>query len=161
AQEYLVAIELDDRDREARIDLAVPLELTELEELHGAQFVETDEVAWDPRVGAVVAQRTRRFGALLLETRPLTGEGAERAGAAMLDGIRQLGIAALPWDEETRNLQARLEFARALPHAPHGPWPASDDDSLMRSLDSWLPPWIEGITRREQLTRLPLAEALL
>jgi ATP-dependent helicase HrpB len=50
---------------------------------------------------------------------------------------------------------------RALPHAPHGPWPASDDESLMQTLDSWLLPWIEGMTRREQLARLPLAEALL
>lgn len=160
-QEFLVAVELDDRDREARIDLAVPLELAELEALHGAQIVVTEEVAWDARLGAVVAQRTRRYGALLLDTRALADVAPDRASAAMLAGIRQLGAGALPWDDDTRNLRSRLEFVRSLPAAPHGPWPASDDDSLLRSLESWLPDWISGMTRREHLARLPLTEALL
>ena len=159
-QEYLVAIELDDRDREARIDLAIPLELAELETLHGAQIVVTEEVKWDSRLAAVVAQRTRRYGALVLDTRPLADVAPDRAGAAMLEGILQLGIEALPWDEETRNLQARLEFVRTLPHAPLGPWPASDDASLSQALESWLAPWTLGLSRREHLARLPLAEAL-
>ena len=160
AQDFLVAIELDDRAREARIDLAVPLELSELEALHGAQIVVTEEVTWDSRLAAVTAQRTRRYGALVLDARPLADVAPDRAASAMMEGIRQLGIEALPWDEETRNLQARLEFVRALPHAPLGPWPASDDASLAQALESWLPSWIPGMTRREHLARLPLAEAL-
>ena len=79
----------------------------------------------------------------------------------MLAGLRQLGLDALPWDDATRNLRARLEFVRQLPHAPHGPWPASDDESLLRDLDQWLPPWLEGVSRRDQLARVPLADALL
>jgi ATP-dependent helicase HrpB len=160
AQEYLVALELDDREREARIDLAVPLELAELEELYGEQVIVAADVDWDPRSGGVVAQRTRRFGALLLDAKPLAQADPGRTGAAMIEGVRQLGIAALPWDEDTRNLQARLEFVRQLPNAPHGPWPASDDATLLQSLADWLPPWLEGVTRREHLARVPLAEAL-
>ncbi len=161
AQEFLVAIELDDRDREARIDLAVPLELSELEDLYGAQIITSEQVEWDAKAGAVVAQRTRRYGALVLETRALAQVPPELAGAAMLEGVRQLGIDALPWDEATRNLQARLEFMRALEHAPHGPWPPSGDEALLRELESWLPPWIEGMTRRDHLRRVPLDQALL
>ena len=161
AQEFLVAVELDDRDREARIDLAAPLELSELEELYGEQIVTSEQVEWDTRAAAVVAQRSRRYGALLLDTRPLPEVPPELADAAMLAGVRQLGVAALPWDEETRNLQARLEFVRRLEGAPHGPWPASDDAALLDTLDAWLPPWIGGMTRRDHLQRLPLGEALL
>ncbi len=61
---------------------------------------------------AVQALRTRRYGALIIETRTLQAVPPELATEAMLDGVRQLGIAALPWDEESRNLQARLEFVR-------------------------------------------------
>jgi ATP-dependent helicase HrpB len=95
----------------------------------------------------VLARRTRSFGALLLEDRPLQPVPAEAAAAAMLAGVRQLGIEALPWDRDSRNLQARLEFLRQLERAPHGPWPASDDASLFEALDEWLPPWLEGMTR--------------
>jgi ATP-dependent helicase HrpB len=161
AQEYIVAVELDDRDREARIDLAAPLELAELEDLYGTQIIADEQVEWDARAGAVLAQRRRRFGALLIEQRPLQPLPQELAAAAMLTGVRQLGLDSLPWDDATRNLRSRLEFVRRLPHAPHGPWPASDDDSLLRDLEQWLPPWLEGVSRREQLARVPLSDALL
>ena len=161
SQEYIVAVELNDRDREARIDLAAPLELSELEDLYGAQIITDEQVEWDARTGAVLAQRRRRFGALLIEQRPLQPLPQELAAAAMLSGVRQLGLDALLWDDATRNLRARLEFVRQLPHAPHGPWPASDDESLLRDLEQWLPPWLEGVSRRDQLARVPLADALL
>jgi ATP-dependent helicase HrpB len=159
--EFLVAVELDDREREARIDLAAPLQLAELEELFGAQITSDERVEWDERSGAVQAVRTRRYGALIIETRALQAVPPALAAAAMLAGIRQLGMAALPWDDETRNLQARLEFVRRLERAPGGPWPASDDAALLDTLGQWLPPWIESMTRRDHLQRLPLVQALL
>ena len=161
AEEFLVAVELDDREREARIDLAAPLQLAELEDLYGAQIISSEHVEWDPRTGTVQAQSTRRFGSLVLEARALQPVPPQLAADAMLAGIRQLGVAALPWDEDTRMLQARLEFVRKLARAPGGPWPASDDAALLESADQWLPPWLAGMTRRDHLARLPLAEALL
>jgi ATP-dependent helicase HrpB len=161
AEEFLVAVELDDREREARIDLAVPVQLAELESLFGAQIVSSEQVEWDERTGTVQALSTRRFGALLLEARALQPVPPQLAAGAMLAGVRKLGIAALPWDEDARNLQARLDFVRQLPHAPGGPWPASSDAALFETLDQWLPAWLEGLTRRDHLSRLPLIEALL
>lgn len=161
AQEYIVAVELDDRDREARIDLAAPFEAAGLKALYGAQFAVEEQVEWDARSGAVLAQRQVRFGALVVEQKPLQSVPPEMAVAAMLAGVRQVGLDSLPWDDATRNLQSRLEFVRRLPHAPHAPWPASDDASLLHALDEWLPRWLANITRREQLARLPLADALL
>ena len=92
-----MAVELDDREREARIDLAVPLELSELEEV----FRRADRRPMSRWSGmsapaAVLAQRTRRYGALIIETRPLQAVPPELAVDAMLSGVRQLGIAALP-----------------------------------------------------------------
>ena len=161
AQELLVVVELDDRAREARIDLAAPLTAVELEELYGAQIDSAETVAWDSRTSAVLAHHTRHFGALLLEDRPLNRIPLDLAATAMLAGVTQLGIDALPWDSDTRNLQARLEFIRGLERAPHAPWPQSDAAALLGDLAQWLPPWLAGMTRREHLAGLPLAEALL
>ena len=105
AEEFLVAVELDDREREARIDLAAPLQLAELENLFGAQITTSEQVEWDERSGAVQALRTRRYGALVIETRALQAVPPALAAQAMLAGVRQLGIAALPWD-------ARCEICR-------------------------------------------------
>jgi len=160
-QEYLVAVELDDREREARIDLAAPVSRSALEAAAGDALERSEEVRWDARSGAVLARRVLRLGALLLEEKPLAKLPPGAAASAMLEGVRELGLAALPWDDGTRMLQARLEFVRALGRGDLGGWPASDEAGLLAALDDWLPPWLEGCTRREHLARIPLAEALL
>jgi ATP-dependent helicase HrpB len=74
--------------------------------------------------------------------------------------VRALGIGALPWTDEARDFQARVEFVGALGLDESAEWPALDDAALARSLDDWLAPWLEGSTRREHLARLSLLEAL-
>jgi ATP-dependent helicase HrpB len=67
----------------------------------------------------------------------------------------------LPWDRDTRSLQARMQFVHALKRSDTADWPASDDATLLAALDDWLAPWLEGVTRRDHLARVPLADALL
>jgi ATP-dependent helicase HrpB len=98
--------------------------------------------------------------ALVLEERPLDPVPPEAARSAMLTGVRELGLAALPWDRDARDLQARMEFVRGLGREDLRQWPAVDDASLLLSLETWLLPWLDGVTRREHLARVPLAEAL-
>jgi ATP-dependent helicase HrpB len=159
-EEFIVAVELDDREREARIDLAAPLTRALLERLFAAQIVTEARFGWEPREGAVLARHVRRLDALLLEDTQRPAADDERAIAAMLEGVRQLGIQALPWDADSRGLQARMEFVRALQRRDLADWPASDDAALSANLEQWLAPYLAGITRREHLARVPLAEAL-
>jgi ATP-dependent helicase HrpB len=155
--ELIVAIELDDREREARILLAAPLAKAELLEHFGERLRRTSSVEWSEREQAVVARELLCLDAIVLEERPLPEVSPDAARAAMLEGIRRLGIEALPWSRPTRELQARMEFVRSLLSSD---WPSVSDAALTERLDDWLSPWLEGITRREHLTRLPLAEAL-
>jgi len=158
--EFIVAVELDDREREARIDLACPLSREELLATMSAQLKETRTVNWDPRSESVIARQRLELGALILEDRPLQQVAAETTIAAMLEGVRQMGLASLPWDPAASNYRARLEFVRRLGRANLEGWPASDDEALFAQLDLWLPMWLGGITRRDQLERLPLQQAL-
>jgi ATP-dependent helicase HrpB len=164
-EEFIVALQLDDREREARIDLAAPLDRALLATLFAAHIVTEARFGWDARAGAVLARRVRRLDALLLEDTLLPAVEDERTIAAMIEGIRQSGIEALPWDADSRALQARMQFVHTLARGEHArrdlaDWPASDDAALMASLEQWLAPYLGGITRREQLARLPLVEAL-
>jgi ATP-dependent helicase HrpB len=157
---FIVAAALDDRDREARIDLAAALSLAALEREFADRITEEESFGWDSQLAAVLWRRVRRFDALILEeqTRP-PGPGSQTT-QAMLAGVRELGVDSLPWDQESRTLQARMEFVRKLARGDMTAWPASDDATLTATLDQWLPDWLSGITRREHLGRLPLAEAL-
>jgi len=161
-QEFIVAAELDDHERDARILLAAPLGRQQLLEYFADRIRCADRIEWSTRDEAVLARRTLELDGLILEEKPLAAPAVEAARAAMLHGLRELGVGALPWDRETRDLQARSEFVRReLGDSPQGAaWPESSDAALLRSLDEWLGPWLDGITRREQLAGLALADAL-
>ena len=157
--DFVVAVDLDDRGRDARILLAAPLDLADLLEHFEPQLVRADEVVWDARTEAVVARRTVRFGELVLEEKPLRDVPPGAAAAAMAEGLRSLGSEALPWDDATRDFAARSEFVRALGRGDVGDWPDLSEAALLRDFH-WLEPFLEGVTRRSQLDRVPLAAAL-
>jgi len=161
-QEFIVAVDLDDRERDARILLAAPLERPQLLEHFAGRLRREERVEWSSREQAVLARRTLELDGLVLEEKPLAAPAAEAARAAMLSGVRELGIAALPWERESRDLQARSEFVRReLAGTPEADvWPAVSDVALLESLEQWLSPWLEGVTRRAHLSALPLAAAL-
>jgi ATP-dependent helicase HrpB len=159
-EELIVAVEVDDRERDARIRLAAPLTRPALEEVLADRIVRTETVEWSSRDQAVLARRVERLDAVVLEDHPLPRVPPDAALAAMLAGLRELGLDALPWTREARELQARIELVRRTA-GERGTWPASDDASLLTEVDTWLAPWLEGVTRREHLARVPLHDALL
>ena len=161
-QELIVAVDLDDRERDARILLAAPLDRQQLLEHFADRIRREERIAWSARDAAVLARRTLELDGLVLEEKPLAAPAADAARTAMLAGVRELGIAALPWDRDARDLRGRIEFIRgALDGGPEAAkWPVVSDTALLDSLESWLAPWLEGVTRREQLKSVPLSEAL-
>jgi ATP-dependent helicase HrpB len=113
----------------------------------------------------------------------------EAARTAMLEGIRELGIEALPWDDDARELQGRIEFVRRVEQGSHpegrgsqsegrgsqseepssslraleargDSWPDVSNAALAASAENWLGPWLDGVTRRDHLARLRLADIL-
>jgi ATP-dependent helicase HrpB len=159
-QEFLVAVDLDDRERDARILLAAPLTRADIEEHMSERLRRRESVEWSSREQAVIARRTVELDAIVLEEKPLPEIPIEAARTAMLVGVRELGIDALPWSRETRDLQARIEFVRKLRDPPDASWPAVSDADLAESVETWLTPWLDGITRKEHLARIPLMDVL-
>ena len=159
-QELIVAVDLDDRERDARIRLAAPVSREDIDEHMASRLVRADSVEWNAREQAVLARRVLRLDSLVLEESALPEVPREEALAAMLEGIRQLGIESLPWSREARNLQARLAFVRRL-GGDFERWPDLADTALAGSVGDWLAPWLDGITRRDHLARIPLLDALL
>lgn len=159
-QELIVAVDLDDRDRDARIRLAAPLQRADIDELMASRLERADSIEWHAREQAVLARRVLKLDGLVLEESALPEVPREPARVAMLEGIRQLGIDSLPWDREARDLQARVGFVRRL-GGKFESWPDLTDAALVASLAEWLAPWLERVTRREHLARIPLRDALL
>jgi ATP-dependent helicase HrpB len=159
--EFLVIADLDAGEREARIHLAAAVARQALFAALDTAAVTVDRVEWDRREGAVIARRERRYGALVLEDGPLREPAPEAQVAAMLSGIRELGLEALPWSRAARTLQTRVGFVRrALGAEAAAAWPDLADATLAATLAEWLGPYLGGITRRDHLARLDLAAIL-
>ncbi|HEY6924037.1 MAG TPA: ATP-dependent helicase HrpB, partial [Steroidobacteraceae bacterium] len=161
--ELIVAVDLDDRERDARILLAAPLTRADIEEHFPERLQRVESVEWSSREQAVVARRSLQLDSVVLEEKPLPEIPGDAARAAMLTGIRELGMEALPWTRDARDLQARIEFARSLQSSDRtggSSWPAVSDADLSANVESWLAPWLDGITRKEHLARVPLMDVL-
>ncbi len=158
--EYIVAAELDGAEREARIFLAAPVRLADLEQQFCAQILDQAEIFWDEREQAIRARRERRLGALVLHSTELRNPDSQALQVAALVGLRQLGLTGLPWTPELRQWQARVILMRQHAVASPEPWPDISDAALSASLDEWAPPWIVGFTRLAHFSRMDLGNAL-
>jgi ATP-dependent helicase HrpB len=153
-EEFVVVADLDGTAQNARIFLAAPIAVGEIEDLYASRIALEDVLSWSARV--VLARRRRRLGALLLEDKPLTRPDPEALKAAMLDGVRQMGLPSLPWTGDLQAWRHRVGFMRAIDDS----WPDLSDASLLASLGEWLGPFLDGATRRDHLQRVDLSAAL-
>jgi ATP-dependent helicase HrpB len=153
--DFLAVAELAGGDpREPTIRMAAALSLAEVETSGQARWVA--DVTWDARAGAVSARRQYRLDALVLRDEPLRDAEPALVTAALLDGVRQLGLAALPWTDGIRQWRARVAFLRRADDA----WPDLSDDALLARLDDWLGPFLAGLRRADDLRKLDLMAAL-
>ncbi|MBF0267565.1 MAG: ATP-dependent helicase HrpB [Alphaproteobacteria bacterium] len=156
--DFLAVAHLDGAGADGRIFLAAPISLAELEQDFEAELTERAFVEWDGREEAVKARRQRRLGALILSDKPLPNPDPALVLAAMTDGLRRLGLQALPWTKEAERFRSRVRFLAR--HRPNDGWPDFSDDFLLGNLTGWLGPYLSGMTRRADLARLDLLEIL-
>lgn len=158
APEFIVAASLDGRGEESRIFLAAPVSLASLEEAMSGRIAWQNVVAWDRVSETIITREERRLGALVLAQRPLQQPDPEAICAALLEGVRAMGLGCLPWSGEARQLQARILSLRQW--LPEEGWPDLSDEALLATLGEWLAPYLGGMSRREHLARLKLADIL-
>lgn len=154
----LIAVEMEgEAAGEGKIRQASALDSNLLEEIFAPSMEWTREVAWDEREDRVVAREVRRLGALVLASRQTSPSGAEGA-AAVVEGVRRLGLDALNWTASARQLAARVRFLAAV--LPEEGWPDFSPEGLVASLDEWLAPFLPGVRSRGDLARLDLLPPL-
>jgi len=150
-QRLIVATDLDGNPREARIRQAVAISEADLRALYGDQIAWHHLCHWSRREARVLAREQEMFGALILQSKPWKSAPEAAVVAALLDGLRHLGIAALNWTKPARLLRARMAFAGL-----------SDmtDAGLLDRAETWLAPFLPGLTSAADLRRLDPGAAL-
>ncbi len=160
---FLVIAELSGAAAQSRILLAARLDAAELDAIAGHRIERRDELIFDVPAAALRARRTRRLGAIVLDSEPRPVPPGPETAAALVAGIANLGIDRLPWTREQRQLRDRIAFLRAAA-ADAGDiaadWPDIGDEALGATIADWLAPFIPGCTRLSEIDTGHLGQAL-
>jgi ATP-dependent helicase HrpB len=143
---------------DARILQAIPVEIDVLAAQCPALLTQIDSVEWDETQGTLKAFRRTQIGKLVLKVQPLAKPSEDELHQAMLNGIRDKGLAVLNWSPQA--LQFRLRLACAAKWLPELKWPDVSDDSLLRNLDRWLLPELHGVHSLRALKNIDVTRAL-
>ncbi|MEI7251768.1 ATP-dependent helicase C-terminal domain-containing protein, partial [Pectobacterium versatile] len=144
---------------EARILLALPLDIERLERRLPGLINERNVVHWDEEKGTLRASQRDQIGCLTLRTRPLNKPSDEALQQAMLSWIREQGIDVLNWDAAALQFRARLQCAHQW--LPEVDWPRVDEETLLATLEVWLLPSLAGVRDLRALHQINLSDALL
>jgi ATP-dependent helicase HrpB len=156
--DYLVIAALDAGKREGRAYLSAPIDIKQIRARHQTRIKCVSGIKWDSSSCSVVAERREMLGAVTLSTQPLAEPDPESVSSAMLEGVRMLGLDSLPWGREAKDLRDRVRALRRW--RPDEGWPDLSDEALLSSIESWLAPWLSGMTRQKQLQQLDLVNVL-
>ena len=74
----------------------------------------------------------------------------------MLEGIGSEGLQVLPWDKESKTLRNRIQCLRTVDTS----WPDFSDEALLADLESWLEPFLTGMSRFDHFKKLNLSDCL-
>ncbi|EKT1266812.1 ATP-dependent helicase HrpB [Salmonella enterica] len=143
---------------DARILLAQPLDIASLIQAYPDLLRQSDTVEWDETQGTLKAWRRMRIGQLTVNVQPLAKPSEEVLHQAMLNGIRDKGLAILNWTPEAEQFRLRLHCAAKW--LPEYDWPAVDEASLLATLENWLLPHMTGVQSLRGLKSLNVAQAL-
>ncbi|WP_292289725.1 ATP-dependent helicase HrpB [Marivita sp.] len=151
----IVATDLDGNPREARIRQAMQIPESAVRALYADQIAWVDTCAWSKRDRRVVSRQQEKLGAIALDDRIWKDAPPDAVAAAMLDGVRDLGLAPAMTDA-ARRFVARVTLAREAGHD----LPDMSEAALLETLETWLLPHLTGVRSAEDWKRFDLLNAL-
>lgn len=153
--DWLAVAEASGAAQGARVLLAAPLDAASVEALFGDAIERRETLRFDRTSEAVVAEERRTLGAITLAKRPATAADPDAVRAALVDGLREIGLDRLPWSAASRSLRGRVALLRALGED----LPDLSDAALAVDL-AWLEPALDGVRKPSAVDPGALHDAL-
>ncbi|SDT95606.1 ATP-dependent helicase HrpB [Halopseudomonas salegens] len=150
------------QQRNARIFQAAALDLDALLHCQPDLLQVQDTLEWDARSETLLAERQQRLGALVVSRESLPELDPEQRNRALCAVVRKQGLNLLPWIPVLRQWQARVALLRSLEleAGADSQWPDLSDVTLLDSLEDWLAPYLDNVSRLSHFARLDLASIL-
>ncbi len=153
-ESWITIASLNAREGAGKIFLASPLDPKSL-----APMLKTrDTITWNTKKGGVVAVTQVRLGCIILQEKPLKNADPEVIESAILAAIEKEGDVILDWNDDVIALQNRILSLRAW--NPDDEWPDVSTDTLIKSCNDWITPYLSNVRTTEQLKKIDLLDAI-
>jgi ATP-dependent helicase HrpB len=135
----------------ARILSAAQIDAGEVEALFADRIETGIQVRFDPETGSVQTIAGRRLGAIILTRVENAPASADDIAAALLEGVRDNGLAIIDWPPVAMDLRQRARWAGI---------EVLSDEALLASLDLWFTDLVKGKRRLSEIGAEALHAAL-
>ncbi|QFT34287.1 ATP-dependent RNA helicase HrpB [Labrenzia sp. THAF82] len=156
AEPFLTVADIQGKAANGRIQLCAPISREDIEDLFNEDIIEEDEVQLTAE-GTIKARRVKRYKAVELQSVVVQSPDAASVEKALLDEVRRRGVARLNWSKDQQRLRRRVAYARANGASD---LPDLSDTFLGETLETWLQPFLAGITRTSAIDVAVLGNAL-
>ncbi len=154
-QEYIAIAQLDAGLNEGKVFMAAPLNPNDLKDL----ATEKETIFWDNEKGIIAGTIEKSVGGIVLESKVITTFSNETKQKIILEAVRNQGLKLLGWNENQEELQARILSLRLW--RTNENWNDVSSENLLNTLEDWLLPYLNNITKRSELQKLNLSQILI
>jgi ATP-dependent helicase HrpB len=151
---WLAVAQLDAGQKEGKIFLAAAVDENELYHL----TIEREVVRWDSEREIVTGVLEKRVGGLVLTSKPLINIQSEKRLKVLFEAIRNEGLRFLGWSETEEKWQARVLSLRIW--RKQEAWPDVSDEHLLETLEDWLTPYLNAVSKKTDFKNLELQNIL-
>ena len=178
-EKYLTAAHLFMKGADAQIFLTAPISFSQIEGYFGSSIKIEKFTLWDKRNLIVSSRQRLRLGSLILKDQKLLDAKKEDEIAALIEGIRHMGLACLPWKNNARgdnraqgkstggkkalHIRARVQYLYESGMADDNvkaQIPDMRDHILLETLEKWLAPYLDGMRTKAALQNLNMTEII-
>jgi ATP-dependent helicase HrpB len=155
---FIVVADLSGTAAQARILLAAPIALDEIEARFADRIAQRDEVTADPATLNLRGRRAKRFGAIALSEQIAPVTPSPENASLLADAIAKAGLDRLPWSKHFKQWRDRVMFLRK---SEGDEWPDLSDAALTASVQDWLAPLLADKTALRDIGADDLSNAIV
>ena len=149
--EYLAVADSGGLSGQPTIRLALPLDITALEAALPDLFRTRRETVWDDDALCVRVFNVKAVGSLTVERKPSNLRPGDDTAALLIAAIRKRGFASLGISPAQLKFLRRIQFLHV--HGCEG-FPDCSEQHLLDTLEDWLAPHLDGVSRLDRLADL-------
>jgi len=149
--EYLAVADSGGLSGQPTIRLALPLDIGALEAAMPELFRTRRETVWDDGALCVRVFGVKAIGSLSIERKPANLRPGDDTASLLIAAIRKRGLAALDISPGCLKVLRRIHFLHV--HGCEG-FPDCSEQHLLDTLEDWLGPHLDGISRLDKLASL-------